>query len=91
MITNVFEELGFDADEAANLKARSGLMHAIKAEIRRREWTQTEAAEYLHTSQPRVNDLMRGKIQKFGLDALVNLATECGLEVSVTTKHKEPA
>lgn len=91
MATNVFEDLGFDAEEATNLRARSKLMHAIKAEIRKREWSQSEAAEHLGTTQPRINDLVRGKIGKFSLDYLMNLATECGLDVGISIKEKEPA
>lgn len=91
MPSNVFEQLGFDAEEAANLRLRAELTIAIADEIRRQGWTQTEAAERLHTDQARISELMHDRSSKFSLDKLVNFATDCGLEVDLSTKHKEPA
>ena len=56
---------------AANLELRSALMIALKEQIERRGWTQGEAARRFGVRQPRVSDLMRGKIDLFGLDTLV--------------------
>lgn len=75
--------------EAENMKLRSALMIALKAHIERREWTQTEAAERLGVTQPRISDLMRGKIDLFGIDSLVNMATQAGLHVEINIA--EPA
>lgn len=69
--------------EAENMKMRSMLMVALKAHIQRVGMTQAEAARLLGVTQPRVSDLMRGKINLFGLDALVNMATAAGLRVQL--------
>lgn len=74
---------------AENMKLRSALMIALKAHIERREWTQTEAAERLGVTQPRISDLIRGKIDLFGIDSLVNMATQAGLHVEINIA--EPA
>ena len=68
---------------AANLKLRSALMIALKEQIERRHWTQAEAARRFGVTQPRVSDLMRGKIELFGLDTLVNMAVAPGLHVEM--------
>jgi len=68
---------------AENLKLRSALMMALKAQVGRKGWTQREAARRLGVTQPRVSDLMRGKIELFGLDTLVNLAVAAGLHVEM--------
>lgn len=69
--------------EAENMKLRSGLMIALEDHIRRQGWTQAEAARRLGVTQPRVSDLMRGKINLFGLDALVNMVAAAGLHVEM--------
>ena len=68
---------------AENLKLRSALMIALKEQIERRGWTQAEAARRFGVTQPRVSDLMRGKIGLFGLDTLVNMAVAAGLHVEM--------
>lgn len=69
--------------EAENMKLRSALMIALKEHIERQGWTQAEAARRLGVTQPRVSDLMRGKIDLFGLDTLVNLVTTAGLQIEM--------
>ena len=69
--------------EAANMKARSELMIAIRETVDGWKLTQAEAAKRLGVTQPRMNDLVRGRIDKFSLDALVNLASQAGLAVRV--------
>ncbi len=69
--------------EAENMKLRSALMTALKSHITRVEMSQAQAAKILGVTQPRVSDLMRGKINLFGLDALVNMATAAGLQVEM--------
>jgi predicted XRE-type DNA-binding protein len=66
-----------------SLKLRSALMIALKEQIERRGWTQAEAARRFGVTQPRVSDLMRGKIDLFGLDTLVNMAAAAGLHVEM--------
>jgi predicted XRE-type DNA-binding protein len=73
-----------DTPEAAeNMKLRSSLMIAIKRHIRARDLTQSAAARQFGVTQPRISDLMRGKIDLFGLDALVNMAAAAGLHVEL--------
>ncbi|MDR8050886.1 helix-turn-helix domain-containing protein, partial [Burkholderia cenocepacia] len=72
--------------EAANMKLRSELMIALKQRIARLELSQAEAAKQLGVTQPRVSDLMRGKINLFGLDALVNMASAVGLRVDLQVR-----
>ena len=67
--------------EAEKMKLRSALMTALKSHITRVEMSQEQAAKVFGVTQPRVSDLMRGKINLFGLDALVNMATAAGLQV----------
>ena len=67
--------------EAANMKARAEMMLAIREAVAAWEVTQAVAAKRLGLTQPRMNDLLRGRISKFSLDALINLATRAGLAV----------
>lgn len=83
MAESVFYDIADSADEAANLTARSLLMIAIEQRIREIGWTQAEAARELGVQQPRVSDLMTGKIAKFSLDALVNMLPAVGLTFNV--------
>ncbi len=68
---------------AANMKMRAALMLALKDHIEREGWSQTEAARRLGVTQPRISDLMRGKIDRFGLDTLVVLAAAAGLDMDL--------
>jgi predicted XRE-type DNA-binding protein len=69
--------------EAENMKLRSALMMALEEHIRNQGWTQAEAARRLSVTQPRVSDLLRGKIHLFGLDTLVNMVVAAGLRVEM--------
>jgi predicted XRE-type DNA-binding protein len=69
--------------EAENMKLRSALMIALEKHIRAQGWTQAEAARRLGVTQPRVSDLLRGKINLFGLDTLVNMVAMAGLRVEM--------
>ncbi len=69
--------------EAENMRLRSTLMAALKEHFTRSELTQTQVATLLGVTQPRVSDLMRGKINLFALDALVNMAAAAGLHVEL--------
>lgn len=73
-----------DTPEAAeNMKLRSILMTALKNHIVRTEMSQAQAAKLFGVTQPRVSDLMRGKINLFALDALVNMAAAAGLHIEM--------
>jgi len=80
---NVFADLGFDAQEAANLKLRSQLMIEVEKDLAEKKLTQQAAAKILGISQPRVSDLKRGKVDKFTIDVLVNFLTRLGHDVTV--------
>ncbi len=69
--------------EAENMKLRSTLMMALNAHVTRTGLSQSEAAKLFGVTQPRVSDLVRGKINLFGLDALVNMATAAGMHVEM--------
>jgi predicted XRE-type DNA-binding protein len=70
-------------EEAANLRARAELMQKIAERLKQHEWTQAEAANRCGVTQPRINDLLRGRVSRFSLDALVNIATALGCRVRV--------
>jgi predicted XRE-type DNA-binding protein len=67
--------------EAANMRARSELMRQIAAVVKESGWTQVEAATHCGVSQPRLNELLRGRINRFSLDALFNIASSLGRRV----------
>jgi len=83
---SVWEALGFPPQEAANLEARSILMIQIQSIVKDSGWTQAVAAKKCGVSQPRINDLMRGRIDKFSIDALVNMATALGKRIDFALK-----
>lgn len=80
---SVWDAIADRPEEAANLRARAELMQQIAVIVQKRGWTQTEAARRCAISQPRMNDLLRGRISRFSLDALVNIATAIGGRVHV--------
>jgi predicted XRE-type DNA-binding protein len=83
VFANVWDAIEASPDEAENMKLRSRLMMALSSHIERSSWSQAYAAELLGVSQPRVSDLMRGKIGLFALDTLVNMAHAAGLHVEM--------
>lgn len=83
---NVFADLGFDADEAQNLQLRSQTMMALEHWFKASGLTQAKAAQALGIKQPRLSQLLKGKISEFSLDALVNMATRAGMRVGLTIK-----
>ena len=80
---SVFDALADTPAEAANMRARSELLSALKSRIRGWDMPQEAAAARLGITRPRLNDLLRGKLGKFSLDALVNLATASGLTLEI--------
>ena len=73
--------------EAENMKLRSELMMALKQHIARAQMSQAQAARLFGVTQPRISDLMRGKVNLFGLDALVNMAAAAGLHVEMRVQE----
>lgn len=86
---NVFEDLGFPAEEAENLRVRSSLMGTIRAIIERENLTQAQAAKLFAVTQPRISDLVRGKIELFSIDALVNMLGSAGRTVEISVQPEE--
>jgi predicted XRE-type DNA-binding protein len=80
---SVWDAIEASPAEAASMKARTDMMLAIRKILDGWATTQAQASRRLGISQPRLNDLLRGRIDKFSLDALVNLADKAGLSVSV--------
>jgi len=83
---SVWDAIEESPAKAENLKLRSSLMLALKRHIEREGLNQTEAAKVFGVTQPRISDLMRGKIQLFGLDMLVNMFAAAGLRVTLRVK-----
>lgn len=84
---NVFRDLGFAPEEAEHLRVRADLMIELSKLIKARGLTQAEAARLLGVSQPRVSDLVRGKIDRFSIDTLVAMLGHAGVRVRFTTKR----
>ena len=80
---SVWDAIADTTEEAANLRLRSELMDKITALIDSKGWTQAEAASRCGVTQPRMNDLFRGRLSRFSLDALVNIAAKLGQRVHV--------
>ena len=80
---SVWDAIEDTAAEAANMRARSALMIALRSKVESWKVSQSEAAHRLGLTQPRLNDLMRGRIDKFSLDALMNLARPAELTVRI--------
>ena len=83
---NVWDAIEDDPIIREDLKLRSVLMIEIEDQIKREGWTQAEAAKRLGVTQPRISNLMRGKINAFGLDMLVKMATASGLRITLRVK-----
>ena len=78
---SVWDALADTPEQAANLRTRAELMQQIAAIVKENGWTQAEAANQCGITQPRMNDLLRGRVSRFSLDALVNVATAIGRRV----------
>ena len=81
---SVWDALEDDAVRRENLKLRSALMMEIAERLKNQGLTQTRAAEVLHITQPRVSALLKGKINEFRLDSLVDMAHRLGMHVSIS-------
>ena len=88
---NVFADLGFSAEQARHLQIRSDLMIELSRFITAHGLTQANAARKFGVSQPRVSDLVRGKIDRFSIDTLVAMLGHAGVEVVVSTRARARA
>jgi predicted XRE-type DNA-binding protein len=80
---NVFRDLGFSPGDAEYLKVRSDLMLNLQKAIAGRGLKQAEAAKLLGVTQPRISDLMRGRIDLFSIDTLINMLARLGIRTKV--------
>jgi len=87
---NLFKYLGFPPEEAEPLKIRSYLMAHLRKLIAARGLTQAEAAALFGVTQPRVSDLVRGKIGLFSIDTLIDMLTHAGVKIKITLATPAP-
>ena len=80
---NVFIDLGFPPHEAAVLLLRAELAEALRQWMEREDLTQVQAAKRLGVSQPRMSEIVRGKVELLSIDYLVGLCAKAGLTVGV--------
>ena len=80
---SVFDALADTPEESLNMKLRANLIHEIRAKVEAEGWSQSETAKKLGITQPRVSDLMNGKLSKFSLDALVNMLGTLGSKIEL--------
>jgi len=83
---SVWDAIEDSADAAESMKARATIMVPLQNAVRKWNLSQSAAADRLRISQPRLNNLLQGRIDKFSLDALVDLAFRAGLKVSVAVR-----
>ena len=83
---SAFEDVGFPPHEAAHLTVRADLMLALRRLMAERELTQVDAARLFGVSQPRVSDLARGRIDRFSIDALVEMLGRAGVSARITLR-----
>lgn len=84
---NVFKDLGFGDDEAERLRVRSALMISLSNIIESRRITQAQAARLFGVTQPRISNLVRGKIDLFSIDTLVDMLATAGFQVNVRVRR----
>ncbi len=80
---SVWDAIADTPGQAANLRARADLMRQLAALVRKQGWTQADAARHCGVTQPRINDLLCGRVSRFSLDALVNISTALGRRVRI--------
>jgi predicted XRE-type DNA-binding protein len=88
---NVFERLGFSPEESVALKMRAELHSSIVGVIHKRDYAQAELAEMFETDQPRISNLMRGKLANFNLETLVTYAEKLGMQPQLKTNRRHAA
>ena len=85
---NVFRDLGFSKSEAENLKIRTDLMIRLSKLIDARRLTQAEAARLFGVTQPRISDLVRGKIDRFSIDTLIAMLGHAGVRIQIVVGRR---
>lgn len=82
-VTSVWDAIADTPEQAENMRLRADLMQTLRQHIQDNGWSQTDAATRLGVTQPRISDLVRGKISLFSLDSLIRMAVSAGLHVSL--------
>jgi predicted XRE-type DNA-binding protein len=85
--SNVFKDAGFPPEEAAHLQIRTDLMIQLERILKEQGLTQAKAAKLLGVSQPRISDLIRGRIELFSIDTLVDMLATLGVSVTLRTRR----
>ena len=85
---NVFVDLGFDAEEAENLKLRAQLMAELVRHMQQHELNQAQASQRFGLTQPQVSALARGRVKQFSIDRLVNALARVGEHVSIRVERR---
>lgn len=85
---NVFRDIGFGPEEAESLRLRAALMVKIRQLLKARRLTQAAAARLFGVSQPRISDLVRGRIDLFSLDTLVDMLAKVGMRVQLRVSRQ---
>lgn len=85
---NVFKDVGFEAEEAANLRIRADLLLDLREYIHARGWTQAQAAAFFDETQPRISNLLKGEINRFSIDKLINMLARAGIRVRLQTEQR---
>ncbi|NIE67925.1 XRE family transcriptional regulator [Burkholderia sp. Ax-1719] len=87
---NVWDAIEDTPGDAANMELRCQLMFALEEHIKRHKMTQVQAAKLFGVTQPRISDLMRGKMDRFGIDMLVNMAATAGMKIELRIHEGTP-
>ena len=87
---NIFEALGFSPAEAEHLRVRSELLLAVQQAIAHKRLRQSEVARILKISQPRVSNLLSGRLDLFSSDALIDFLARLGIQVTLSLKPRKP-
>jgi len=85
---NVFRDLGFPRDKAQHLLVRADLMIRLEKELGSRGLKQAQAAKLLGITQPRVSDLLRGRVELFSADALIDMLARLGIKVRIVASTR---
>src|SRR6266536_4442498 len=83
---NVFRDLGFSKEESEHLLIRADLLIQVQKAIASKRLKQAEAAKLLRVTQPRISDLLRGRIDLFSTDALIDMLARLGVRVRLVIK-----
>jgi predicted XRE-type DNA-binding protein len=88
---NVFRDLEFSREESEHLLVRADLLIQVQKSIASKRLTQAEAAKLLRVTQPRVSDLLRGRIDLFSTDALIDMLAGLGIGVKLVLRSSKPS